>query len=318
MTKLPAFQHLTTAQVASIIQAAIAAAAAAAKKVSTPSPAAEEGGSDAASNTASLYQLCRSIVQADAVAGRGTAAVMQWLLPAVTTALSAGLPEHACFMVFGTAGVLGTDEVMVLMQAALQAAHTGGLLSDMFQVPAADSLHAKDVLQLLRSIPAGSSKLGTSANFLARRAILRSKAWSSISAEDKFGVLLPMLLPWLGYEYCKDRLQTVEVEDEVIAALAEELCDLWAWDGSPWGTSPTACGSHGGCWAKLRAGRPVLCCDEWFSSSCTAMQLNMVLLSGAPATEHQQTSFSAAVETIVAVVLVSLSLAFMIIGAAPC
>jgi hypothetical protein len=48
------------------------------------------------------------------------------------------------------------------------------------------------------------------------------------------------------------------------------------------------------------------------------MQLNMVLLSGAPATEHQQTSFSAAVETIVAVVLVSLSLAFMIIGAAPC
>jgi hypothetical protein len=292
MTKLPAFQHLTTAQVASIVQVAVAAAAAAAaaaaKKVPTPSPAAE-GGSDAASNTASLHMLCASIVQADAVAGRGTAAVKQWLLPAVKAALSAGLPEHARVMVLSTQGVLGTDEVMVLMQGALQAGHTGALLSGLFQVPAADSLHAKDVLQLLRSVPAGSSKLGTSAYFRTRRAILRSKAWSRVSAEDKLCVLLPMLLPWLGYEYCRNRLQTVEVAADMTAKLAEEVCGMWAWNTSPWVPMPIACGSHmhGGCWTQLRAGRPVLCCDDLYSSSCAAMHLSMVLLSEAPATEHQ-------------------------------
>jgi hypothetical protein len=190
LTQLPAFQQLTTAQVKNVILAAIAAVPV--KRSATPALPAGEGDvewhmphvTSAASNVASLQNLCSSILRKDTVAGRGTAAVMQRLLPAVTAALSAGLPEYARLMVFDAAGVLGTDEVLVLMQAALQAAHTGVLLSQLFRVPAADSLHAKDVLQLLRSIPAGSSTLCT----FAQGAIVYSKACISASAEYKFAI----------------------------------------------------------------------------------------------------------------------------------
>jgi hypothetical protein len=173
-------------------------------------------------------------------------------------------------MVHIAGGVLGTEEVLVLMQAALQVDHTAGFLSHLFLAPAADHLCAKDMLQLGRPSTSGSSTLGTP----ARRVIIHSKGWSSVSAEDKLA-LLPMLLLWLGVEFCRVRLQTVKLEAKMASSLAQTVCTLW-------GNYPVSA-SDCGCWAKLQAGKAVLCCADPWRSSCAAKQLSMVLLPAAAA-----------------------------------
>jgi hypothetical protein len=164
----PAFKQLTTAQAASLMTAAVEAAAA-------TRAAAGQGRRLFAAITANkaptdLGSLCIRFMQADTLAGRDKAAVIQWLLPAVTAALSAGMPVEACNMVAFTKGA--QTKSCCCCRRRCQRTRMICCFSYMFEaVPAAQNIGANQLLQLLQTCTAGNSSLGMS----AKRAIMHSK-----------------------------------------------------------------------------------------------------------------------------------------------
>jgi hypothetical protein len=289
LARIPAFKQLTTSEVASIMTDTIAEAAASSKKeTATSSPSAVEKdvkwhmpfGMSAASHAASqasVGTLCICILQAGSVAGRDNEAVMQWLLPAVTAALSTGMLNYACVMATLIGDDIGTDDVMVLLQAALHMDQSGTVFDSFLNVPAAQSLTAEQLMQLLRSCSECGTAGSTPPDALVKQAIMSSRGWSSISAPEQLPQLLPALLPWLSAEQCTERLQALSLTAEETAELAKASCGLWG------ETTSVGCG----CLAKLQGGVPVRHCPYRWRERCAAVQLSSLLLPAACAEETQ-------------------------------
>jgi hypothetical protein len=258
---MPAFKQLEPAAVASIITDALTAAAAAVA-------------GDNQGHTWRLYSLCIDILREDSVAGRDKEAVMQWLLPALTTALQLKMHYWASELLTEAVdkhGLLGTEEVVVLLQATLQLDRTGQVFDSTTRATKAlNSLGAVQLVQLLRC----SSMLtpGYHAK-CARGALTRSKGWSSVSAHDKLVELLPVLLPWLSADDCKQRLEAAKLTALQTAVLAAAASKLWQQD-KPGVPAKTWCG----CLAKLQAGKAVQRCAMARYRACAAWQLRKVLL----------------------------------------
>jgi hypothetical protein len=253
--------------VTSIITNTITAATAAAA-------AAKEAGSSCCMSN--LHRLLSSLLYAEHVApaARDSDAVMHRLLPAMKVALQAGMHEEAGKLVKTAGCCLSSSNLMVLLQAALQLDKKGRSVEQvLLSVPAADSLDAEHILQLLRC---SSALLEQD----ARRALKCSKAWSSIRAQDKLVELLPVLLPWLSMEECKQCLQAASLTAEKTAALAATASFIWA-------AKPSALADCS-CMSKLQAGSPVQRCTRPWTQTCAAVQLSEVLLPALSRPETKQ------------------------------
>uniref|UniRef100_A0A383WM38 Uncharacterized protein n=1 Tax=Tetradesmus obliquus TaxID=3088 RepID=A0A383WM38_TETOB len=212
---------------------------------------------------------------------------MQWLLPKLTVALQAGRPEEASRLISKARGVVfSTDEVMELLQAALQLDPTGTACLEVLELlprfgseSAVSSLGNQQVLQLLRC---ASPLVGQR----VKHTLVNSIGWSIISAHDKLDGVLPLLLPWLEPMECKQCLQAANLPAETAAALADFVSRLWA-------AEELSHLAECGCWAQLQAGSQVRCCPAAsgpmsFWQQCAAVQLSKVLLPApsSPAPEH--------------------------------
>ena len=93
--------------------------------------------------------------------------------------------------------------------------------------------------------------------------------------------LRPMMMPWLGSDECKQRLQAARLTAEKAAGLAEAVSRFWAAEQPDYL-------AHCSCLAPLQAGSHVRRCRESRSYTCAAVQLNNFLLPASPSPEAQQ------------------------------
>jgi hypothetical protein len=257
--EIPAIQQLESAAVTTILQSTSSAGATTA--VAAPA------GADRSYHLHRLrcellHAVCNALYRQHALAVLDVNAVMQWLQPALAAAVQAGLYQEAGTLVAEAGSRLSASDFMVLLQETLQSDHTGTTCREAIRSALCmSSPGTEHVSQLLRC---ASSLHGLE----ARLGLVHSFSWKEMKAQDRLVALLPVLLPWLSVEECKQCLQAANLTAEKEASLAVSADQLWIREAL----------EHSGCncLAKLQAGSQVQSCRrscgravEWAAAALT-------------------------------------------------
>ncbi|KAF6254475.1 hypothetical protein COO60DRAFT_1665105 [Scenedesmus sp. NREL 46B-D3] len=188
---MPAVQAVSPARLAELLQAAAAAGDLHSLRLLARLPAFHEVQSAelAAAMMPAVkagHELCVWALQDSRAAAQLAAGDCEVLLELLTAALHADQPGMVPVLLRKSAGRINLKRLMVLLQAALQ--HCPAGFNHLYQLPAAASIQAKELGQLLRW-----------AGRWFRHGILYEvlnwhRAWSRVSAEDKLVGLLQLAL----------------------------------------------------------------------------------------------------------------------------